>query len=445
VSSAPTLATRVLRLSQRAVAIEVRGFSLEVIAGPDSGKVLQAKQRSVLVGTHPSADVVLSDPHVSRLHARLDVEDDEYVLRDLGSTNGTRVGEVKIREACLDDGALLGVGTTRLRFRLSGEPFEIPLADEEAFEGLIGRSVGMRELFQMCARVAPSDATVLIEGETGSGKELVAEAIHRRSRRKDRPFVVFDCGAAPATLIESELFGHERGAFTGAVAARAGVFERADGGTLFLDELGELAPELQPKLLRALEAGEIQRVGGEKVKKVDVRVIAATHRDLSRLIAEGRFRADLFYRLAVIRLRVPALRERREDIPLLAASFARAALGDTAPLPTQVLEVVFEKYRNHAWPGNVRELRNAVERAVVLADPQLVGAADALSAAQALSRSVEGTLGKRLSLRDARDQHDREYLVEILRAAEGDITAAATIAEVHPKSLERLIRKYRLK
>jgi two-component system response regulator GlrR len=443
VTAATTLATRILRLQQRAVAIEVRGFTLEVIAGPDTGKLHKAKQRSVLIGTHPSADVVLSDPHVSRLHARLDVEDDEYVLRDLGSTNGTRVSEVKIREACLAEGALVEVGTSRLRFRFSGEPFEIPLADEEGFEGLIGRSVAMRELFQMCARVAPSEATVLIEGETGSGKELVAEALHRRSRRKDKPFVIFDCGAAPATLIESELFGHERGAFTGAVAARAGVFERADGGTLFLDELGELALELQPKLLRALEAGEIQRVGGEKVKKVDVRVIAATHRDLARLIAEGSFRADLFYRLAVIRLRVPALRERREDIPLLAASFARAAL-EGANLPAQALEVVFEKYRSHAWPGNVRELRNAVERAVVLADPKLVGASDALAAAQVLSRSVDGSLGRRRSLRDARDEHDRDYLVEILRAAEGDITAAAAIAEVHPKSLERLIRKYRL-
>jgi DNA-binding NtrC family response regulator len=175
-----------------------------------------------------------------------------------------------------------------------------------------------------------------------------------------------------------------------------------------------------------------------------VRVIAATHRDLTRLVAEGSFRADLFYRLAVIRLRVPALRERREDIPLLAASFARAAMGEGVSLPAQALEVVFEKYRSHAWPGNVRELRNAVERAVVLADPQLIGASDALAAAQVLSRSVDGSLGRRRSLRDARDEHDRDYLVEILRAAEGDIAAAAAIAEVHPKSLERLIRKYRL-
>jgi len=442
----PTLATRILRIQQRPVAIQVRGFTLEVVQGPDAGKTLAAQKRSVLIGTHPSADVVLADPHVSRLHARVDVEDDDYVLRDLGSTNGTRVGEVKIREACLAEGSIVEVGTTRLRFRFSGEPFEIPLAEEEAFEGLIGRSVGMRELFQMCARVAPSEATVLIEGETGSGKELVAEAIHKRSRRKDRPFVIFDCGAVPGSLIESELFGHERGAFTGAVAARAGVFERADGGTLFLDELGELAFDLQPKLLRALESGEIQRVGGEKTKKVDVRVIAATNRDLVRMIAETRFRADLFYRLAVIRLRVPPLRERREDIPLLAASFARAALGGGGvPMPEIAMEVVFEKYRHHEWPGNVRELRNAVERAVVLADPRLILESDALSAAQALSRSVDGSLGKRISLRDARDEHDRDYLTEILRAADGDITAAAAIAEVHPKSLERLIRKHRLR
>jgi DNA-binding NtrC family response regulator len=223
------------------------------------------------------------------------------------------------------------------------------------------------------------------------------------------------------------------------------VFERADGGTLFIDELGELALELQPKLLRALESGEILRVGGEKPKKVDVRMIAATNRDLVRMTAEGRFRSDLFYRLAVIRLRVPPLRERREDIPLLAAHFARAALGGAqSTVPEVALEVVFERYRNHAWPGNVRELRNAVERAVVLADPQLILDGDALSAAQALSRSVDGSLGKRVSLRDARDEHDREYLAGLLRTTDGDIAAAAAIAEVHPKSLERLLRKHRL-
>ena len=438
-------ATTLLRLHDRPVAIRVRGFALEVTHGPDAGRTIRGEKRSLLVGTHPSAELVLADPHVSRLHARLDIEDADYVLRDLGSTNGTRVAGVRVREACLEDGAIVDIGATRLRFRLLDEPFEITLAPEEDFEGLLGRSVPMRELFAMCARVAPTDAAVLLEGETGTGKELVARALHERSRRKDKPFVVFDCGAVPPTLIESELFGHERGAFTGAVAARAGVFERGHGGTVFLDELGELALELQPKLLRVLEAGELMRLGAEKEKQVDVRIVAATNRDLSKMMSEGRFRADLYYRLAVIRLRVPPLRERREDIPLLAAHFAREVLGGArSPLPGTALEAVFDQLKGHDWPGNVRELRNVVERAVILADPRLVRAG-ALDAAQELSRSVEQSIHKRITLRAARAAREREYLADLLRMTEGDLDQAAGIAQVHRKSLERLIRKHKLK
>ena len=443
-TAATTLATRILRLQQRAVAIEVRGFTLEVIAGPDTGKLHKAKQRSVLIGTHPSADVVLSDPHVSRLHARLDVEDDEYVLRDLGSTNGTRVSEVKIREACLAEGALVEVGTSRLRFRFSGEPFEIPLADEEGFEGLIGRSVAMRELFQMCARVAPSEATVLIEGETGSGKELVAEALHRRSRRKDRPFVVFDCGAVPATLIESELFGHERGAFTGAVAARAGVFERADGGTLFLDELGELAVDLQPKLLRALESGEIQRVGGEKVKKVDVRVIAATHRDLEEVVRSGAFRQDLFFRLAHLPIDVPSLAERREDVKPLFVHFVDRFAAANRVRRRSIEEAVFRHLESYSWPGNVRELRNLAERLVVFgAEPITV---DQLPSAffqptpapeTGLLRPVEAR--PVLPLREFRAECEREYIESVLRRTDWNFAAAARLLEIQRTYLHQKV------
>ncbi|HVQ27280.1 MAG TPA: sigma 54-interacting transcriptional regulator, partial [Planctomycetota bacterium] len=368
--AAKSPATTILYLHERPVAIELRAFALEVVAGPDSGRSLAGRKRSVLLGTHPSSDVCLTDPHVSRLHARIDVEERDYVLADLGSTNGTRVGGVRVRQVCLEDGSEIELGATRLRFRVLDEPFRVELAQDEVFEGLIGRTPAMRELFALCARVAPTDATVLLQGETGTGKELVARALHQRSLRRDKPMVVFDCGAVPPTLIESELFGHERGAFTGAVAARSGVFERADGGTLFLDELGELTPDLQPKLLRVLETGELTRVGGEAPRKVDVRVVAATHRDLAAMISEGRFRADLYYRLAVIRLTIPPLRERREDVPLLAARFAREVLGEVPRgpqaagkrIPEETLEAVFEDLRHHDWPGNVRELRNVVER-----------------------------------------------------------------------------------
>src|SRR5215468_11491263 len=280
-------ATTLLQIGGRATAIQVRGFALEFLSGPDAGRSIRGDKSSLLFGTHASADVVLADPHASRLHARLDVEDAEYVLRDLGSTNGTRVGGTRVRDACLEDGALIELGATRLRFRLLDEPFEIRLAEDDQFEGLIGRSVAMRELFAVCARVAPTDAPVIIEGETGTGKELVARAIHRRSLRAGEPLVVLDCSAIPPSLVESELFGHERGAFTGAVAMRPGVFERADGGTVFLDELGELPIELQPKLLRCLESGELVRVGGDKTIRVDIRIIAATHLDMERMVTEN--------------------------------------------------------------------------------------------------------------------------------------------------------------
>jgi DNA-binding NtrC family response regulator len=428
-------ATTVLRVADRPVAIQIKTFALEV-----GERSIRGDKRSLLVGTHPSADVVLDDPLVSRLHARLDVEDTEYILRDLGSTNGTRVGGVRIRQACLDDGSLIELGGTRMRFRIFDEPFEIELARDDRFLGLVGRSVAMRELFALLERVAPTEAAVILEGETGTGKDLVARAIHASSKRADKPFVVLDCAAIPASLIESELFGHEKGAFTGATAARAGVFERADGGTVFLDELGELAVELQPKLLRCLETGELTRVGGTQPMKVDFRVIAATNRDLPRMITESRFRADLYYRLAVIRIVVPALRDRREDIPLLAAHFAREALG--AAIPFDVLDALFGELTRHDFPGNVRELRNVVERAVILADPELV---QGEAGAQELSRSIEKAVHKQITLRAARAEHERAYFEELLRATDGDLDEAADIAQVHRKSLERFLRRHKLR
>jgi DNA-binding NtrC family response regulator len=439
-------ATTLLRLHDRPVAIQVRGFAVEVVHGPDAGKVFKGTARSMQVGTHPSAEILLTDPHVSRVHARIDVDEKDVLLGDLGSTNGTRVQGVRVRQVVLEDGNVIELGATRLRFRLLDEPFEIELAGEPSFEGLIGRSVAMLELFAILARVAPTDASILLEGETGTGKELVARALHTRSRRSGKPFVVFDCGAVPPTLIESELFGAEKGAYTGAVTARGGVFERADGGTLFLDELGELPVDLQPKLLRAIESGEVTRLGGEQVRKVDLRVVAATNRDLARMIAEQKFRADLYYRLAVIRVRVPPLRERDGDVQLLAAHFARQVLGDLARtrIPEPTLEAIFETLKHHPWPGNVRELRNVVERAAILADPKMIRAG-ALDAVSELTRSVEKSVHKQVTLRAARGEREREYLADLLRAVDGDLDEAARVAAVHRKSLERLIRKHKLR
>ncbi len=435
-------ATTILRLGDRPVAVELRGFELEVVAGLDAGKRARPERRGFVVGTHAPADLMLRDPHVSRLHLRIDAVGDDYRLRDLGSTNGTRVGGVRVREALLDEGIEIELGASRLRFRFTDEPMRIELAAGDDFEGLIGRAVPMRELFALVEKVAPTDAPVLIEGETGTGKERVARALHARSRRAGRPFAVFDCAAVPATLIESELFGHERGAFTGATDRRAGVFERADGGTVFLDELGELALELQPKLLRVLESNEVFRVGAQKPTPIDARVVAATHRDLQTRVTSGQFREDLYYRLAVVSLRVPPLRERRDDVPLLAAHFARerifaGAAGGRAP----GWEAIFEFLKSHDWPGNVRELRNVVERSVIMSDPALLRG-DPLDALAELRRRAEPALHRRVSLRAARDQTEREYLEDLLRATDGDLDEAARIAEVHRKSLERLLREH---
>jgi DNA-binding NtrC family response regulator len=434
-----------LSLGNRPIAVEVRGFAVQVVAGADAGKSAVASRRSFEVGSDPACDLVLSDAHVSRRHLRIEMEAAGPVLRDLGSTNGTRINGVRVRVALVDDGAIIECGQSRLRFAHTTAPFRVPLSEGDAFEGLLGRSIAMRELFSLLERVAPTEAAVLIEGETGTGKERVARAVHTRSRRTSRPFAVFDCAAVPPTLIEAELFGHEKGAFTGATDRRAGVFERADGGTVFLDELGELAIELQPKLLRVLESSEVWRVGASKPTPIDARIVAATNRDLQTRIAEGQFREDLYYRLAVVTVRVPALRERREDIPLLASHFAREHIfaerdGGRGP----GWEAIFEFMKGYDWPGNVRELRNVVERAVIMSDEKLLRG-DPLDAVAELRRRAEPALHKRVSLRAARDQTEREYLEDLVRATDWDLDQAAAIAEVHRKSLERLLREHRIK
>jgi DNA-binding NtrC family response regulator len=445
-------ATTIVRLGDRPVALELRGYEVEALTGPDAGRSARGTSRSFVVGTHESCDLALADPQVSRRHLRIDHDEQGYLLKDLGSTNGTRVAGARVREALLDDGVVITLGQTTLRFGFLDASLRIDLAAEEEFAGLLGRSLPMRELFAQMARVAPTDAAVLITGETGTGKERVARAIHAHSRRAARPFVVFDCGAVPPTLIESELFGHEKGAFTGATERRAGVFERADGGTVFIDELGELAVELQPKLLRVLESNEVWRLGAAKPTPINVRVLGATHRDLETRIAEGQFREDLFYRLAVVMLRVPPLRERRDDIPLLASHFARqfsaaTAAGDPDAHPRPAgpgWEAIFDFMKSADWPGNVRELRNVVERAVIMSDPRLL-MGDALDAVAELRKHAEPALHNRISLRAARDQREREYLAELVRATDGDLDRAAEVAEVHRKSLERLLRKHSLR
>ncbi|MDP6944542.1 MAG: sigma 54-interacting transcriptional regulator, partial [Myxococcota bacterium] len=322
------------------------------------------RARLIHIGSGPDNDLVLDDPTVSRVHARLEFDRSGYLLKDLASKNGTWIGEVRVAEAYVPHGAPLRFGHAQVTFELEEETIEVRIARGDTFGRLDGQSSQMREIFGLLAKVAPSDATVLVEGESGTGKELVAEALHQHSDRRDQPLVVFDCSAVAPDLIESELFGHVRGAFTGAVANRQGVFEQADGGTLFLDEVGEMPLDLQPKLLRALESGQVKPVGGSSVRETDVRVIAATNRQLHREVEASAFRQDLYYRLAVIHVRLPALRQRPEDIPLLVERFLEAmGAADVA-----VGFGTMMRLQSHPWPGNVRELKNYVSRAVVLAE-----------------------------------------------------------------------------
>ena len=324
-------------------------------------------QTSVSIGTRGDNDIVLDDDTVSREHCRVVQEGDHYILEDLGSTNGTYVNSVRIRQAFLEPGAVLGVGNTQIRFDPVDEQIPVTPSSAERLGNIVGKSVKMREIFDIIEKIAPTAATVIIEGETGTGKEVVAQTIHELSDRSDKPFTVFDCGAVPPNLIESELFGHEKGSFTGAVMARKGLFEMAEGGTIFLDELGELALDLQPKLLRVLEQREVRRVGSNEPIPVNVRVIAATNRKLQEEVEAGRFREDLFYRLSVVRLTLPELAERREDIPLLVKHFLKSMRfnkGEDDDLRvSNISREALDALNSYDWPGNVRELVNIVERA----------------------------------------------------------------------------------
>ncbi|MCA1663606.1 MAG: sigma 54-interacting transcriptional regulator, partial [Myxococcales bacterium] len=354
--------TRLFTESNRTTLI-MAGTRLEVVRGPDRGASLRLDKEEVVVGTAASCDLVLGDATVSRSHLVLRVTPDGYVVEDLGSTNGTRIGGRPFGVAWIEPGDRLELGATALRVEADGRPVELELSGRDSFGRLLGQSVAARRLFAVLHRVSASDATVLISGETGTGKDLAAEAIHEASARAAGPFVVVDCSALVGALMESELFGHEKGAFTGADSARAGAFVEASGGTLFLDEVGELPRDLQAKLLGVLERREVRPVGGSGARAVDVRILAATHRDLKIDVNQRRFREDLFYRLNVVNVRMPPLRDRADDVLLLAEHFWRTFRGDaTTPLPAELAAALV----GDDWPGNVRQLRNRIERAAVL-------------------------------------------------------------------------------
>ena len=414
-------------------------FTLRVADGPDAGASLTLRGEEparLLIGSSPACDLRLSDPMVSRRHAALELRGSQLLLTDLDSTNGTFVGELQVQQAFLRGGETVRLGEVRLlvTHAANAENPEVPFA--RGFGRLLGESREMRRLYPLCEKLARSRVPVVIEGETGTGKEVLAESLHESGPLAGAPFIVFDCTAVPPSLLESELFGHEKGAFTGALAQRRGLFEQAHGGTLFIDEIGDLDPALQPKLLRALEKSEVRRVGGDRFIRADVRVIAATRRDLDREVQDGRFRDDLFHRVAVTRIELPPLRSRRGDVSLLARHFWRELCGEGEPSPA-----LLARWEAWSFPGNVRELRNAVARAIALGD-EVSPPAAALAAAPAHGDAVQSLIDAGLPFAQARkrlqDEFERRYVERVLEQPGGNVSRAAAASGIARRQFQRI-------
>ena len=357
---------RTQAVAQNSRGVWVQNFNLLIQQAQKREQRVLLPQGMISIGAAPGNDLVLDDPYLSSRHVKLVVGSEGVWVYDLGSTNGTYLGEVKVGEAQWDSEQVLRIGQCQLRLVEEGKMEDLVPLVTDHFCGMVGSSSGMQKLYGALQRIAPSETTVLVLGESGSGKELVARALHQLSPRKAGPFVALNCGAIPRELIESELFGHEKGAFTGAARRHDGAFAQAKGGTLFLDEIGELPLDLQPKLLRVLESRTFRRVGGSEELNSDVRVVTATHRDLGERVRNKQFREDLFFRLFVFPLTVPALRDRMEDLPLLTSVFLKEFSPGSSV--SRLSEAALQKLMAHSYPGNVRELRNILLRAVLCAE-----------------------------------------------------------------------------
>ncbi len=421
---------------------QARGGTFLIIKGPDRGESIRIDGSSpIYFGSSPSCQMPLTDNTVSRKHLMAVLEGDAVILRDQGSTNGTFIHGSRFKEITIGYGTEVKLGRTVVKLLPEEEFVEPEPSNEKSFGQLIGGDTKIRQLFKLLQDVAATNATVLIEGETGTGKELIAEEIHNHSDRKDGPFVVFDCGSVPRELIESALFGHIKGSFTGAVTDRKGAFAEAHGGTIFLDEIGEMALDLQPSLLRVLDKRAVRKVGSNSYEGIDVRVVAATNRDLRSEVANKAFREDLYYRLAVIRVAVPALRERGSDIPLLVNHFvSRFAQNEQLSISPDDMA----RIQRHSWPGNVRELRNVLERACLLSDGASINIDDAFAEDGAPSLDVRTDLPFKEAKGQLVERFEREYIEDLMRRHKMNLSAAAREAQIDRKHLRELIRKYGL-
>jgi transcriptional regulator with PAS, ATPase and Fis domain len=417
---------------------------LDVVDGPDRGRGLVLTRGTYVVGKSVGCDLVLADRTVSRRHLEIVVHDHRILCRDLESKNGSFYNGARFAALEAHVGASLVLGMTTLRIATPDTRLALAPSDATTLGGMVGQSVRMREVFALMERAAASDAPVLILGETGTGKEVCASAIHRLSNREDGPFVVCDLAALSRNLIESELFGHVRGAFTGAVSDRPGAFAQANGGTIFIDELGELEADMQPRLLRALDRKQVKQVGSQIMRPIDCRVIAATQRPLEAEVQAGRFRQDLYYRLAVLRIVLPPLRERKEDIPPLVDRFvSEFQPGRVVEVPSETIAIL----REYDWPGNVRELRNTIERSLAMSpdvrrlDPHVLGL-------ELSGLPEQSAVDPDLPFHEAKERlvraWEQEYLSGLLRRTNGNVSEAARRAGIDRVHLYRLLKKHTL-
>ena len=461
--------TEIHYIDGQPTSIQLRRYTLTINPTTPAQREVVFDKSTLSIGSISGNDLVISDTTLSRNHCRILQKKNNYTLLDLDSTNGTYINGIRIKEAFINSGCSIQLGNTNIKFHADDQHIQITPKKSDKLHNIIGKNIKMREIFGILEKISPTNATVIIEGETGTGKEVIARSIHKLSHRAKKQFMVFDCGAVPESLIESELFGHEKGSFTGAISNRQGIFELASGGTVFLDEIGELGLDMQPKLLRVLETRKIRRVGSNKVIPVDIRIIAATNRNLQEEVKIERFREDLFYRLSVVRLVIPPLRDRVEDIPMLVSHFLQTHSFNRGPKGILKLngisDGVHQAMFNYHWPGNIRELLNIVERACSLSDSskiELCDLPDSISTKGPLipspnihTQSKQNSERKKdkipqeykkMTFKEAKEKwvssFEEDYIRHMLEKNKMNISKASREAQIDRKYFRKLMKKY---